>query len=91
MELDERQKLEEEIRKKQEEIEEVKNVVDEKDEETKRLQEEMAEAKRQLEVNCDFCLGIFFKRKFREINLEFFYIGNYCNYESKGRGSHGCY
>ena len=55
MELDERQKLEEEIRKKQEEIEEVKNVVDEKDEETKRLQEEMAEAKRQLEVlNCDF-------------------------------------
>jgi len=49
MELDERQKLEEEIRKKQEEIEEVKNVVDEKDEETKRLQEEMAEAKRQLE------------------------------------------
>ena len=82
MELDERQKLEEEIRKKQEvhkefviffkekfvkslyhilkEIEEVKNVVDEKDEETKRLQEEMAEAKRQLEVNCDFCLGIFF-------------------------------
>ena len=44
------------------EIEEVKNVVDEKDEETKRLQEEMAEAKRQLEVNCDFCVGFFFQK-----------------------------
>ena len=46
--------------------------MDEKDEETKRLQEEMAEAKRQLEVNCGFCVEIFFKRKFREINLETF-------------------
>ena len=50
MELNERQKLEEEIRAKQEEIEKVKTVVDSKDDETKKLQEEMMEAKRQLEV-----------------------------------------
>ena len=50
MELEERQKLEEEIRAKQEEIERVKTTVDEKDEETKKLQEEMADARRQLEV-----------------------------------------
>ena len=53
MELNERQKLAEEIRAKQEEIERVKLDVDEKDEEARRMQEEMAEAKRQLEV----CLG----------------------------------
>ena len=50
MELNERQKLAEEIRAKQEEIERVKLDVDEKDEEARRMQEEMAEAKRQLEV-----------------------------------------
>ena len=50
MELNERQKLGEEIRAKQEEIEKVKNTVDAKDEETKKLQEEMEQAKRQLEV-----------------------------------------
>ena len=50
MELEERQKLEEEIRMKQDEIEQVRNVVEEKDEETRRLQEEMSDAKRQLEV-----------------------------------------
>ena len=50
MELEERQKLEEEIRMKQNEIEQVRNVVEEKDEETRRLQEEMSDAKRQLEV-----------------------------------------
>ena len=51
MELNERQKLEEEIRAKQEEIERVKMDVDEKDEEARKMQEEMAEAKRQLEVS----------------------------------------
>ena len=51
MELNERQKLAEEIRAKQEEIERVKLDVDEKDEEARRMQEEMAEAKRQLEVS----------------------------------------
>ena len=50
MELEERQKLEEEIRMKQDEIEQVRNVVEEKDEETRRLQDEMSDAKRQLEV-----------------------------------------
>ena len=51
MELNERQKLAEEIRAKQEEIERVKMDVDEKDEEARKMQEEMAEAKRQLEVS----------------------------------------
>ena len=51
MELNESQKLAEEIRAKQEEIERVKLDVDEKDEEARRMQEEMAEAKRQLEVS----------------------------------------
>ena len=51
MELNERQKLAEEIRAKQEELERVKLDVDEKDEEARRMQEEMAEAKRQLEVS----------------------------------------
>ena len=51
MELNERQKLAEEIRAKQEEIERVKLDVDEKDEEARRMQEEMAEAKRQLAVS----------------------------------------
>ena len=51
MELNERQKLAEEIRAKQEEIERVKLDVDEKDEEARRMIEEMAEAKRQLEVS----------------------------------------
>merc|ERR1711953_1098473 len=51
MELNERQKLAEEIRAKQEEIERVKLDVDEKDEEARRMQEEMAEAKRQLEMS----------------------------------------
>ena len=65
MELEERQKLEEEIRAKQEEIERVKTTVDEKDEETKKLQEEMADARRQLEVklksqNFSFLLFVFF-------------------------------
>lgn len=50
MEMSERQKLENEIRAKQEEIEMVKQAVDAKDEETRKLQEEMAEAKRQLEA-----------------------------------------
>ena len=60
MELEERQKLEEEIRMKQNEIEQVRNVVEEKDEETRRLQEEMSDAKRQLEVQL---------RKSRHANL----------------------
>ena len=65
MELEERQKLEEEIRAKQEEIERVKTTVDEKDEETKKLQEEMADARRQLEVklksqNFSFLLFLLF-------------------------------
>jgi Skp family chaperone for outer membrane proteins len=51
MELGEKQKLEDEIRNKQLEIEEVRNSVEIREEEARRLQEEMAEAKRQLEVS----------------------------------------
>ena len=53
MDIEERERLENEIRMKQDEIASIKNTVDEKDEETRRLQDEMAEARRQLEVrNC---------------------------------------
>ena len=53
MDIEERERLENEIRMKQDEIASIKNSVDEKDEETRRLQDEMAEARRQLEVrNC---------------------------------------
>ena len=50
MDIEERERLENEIRMKQDEIASIKNSVDEKDEETRRLQEEMSEARRQLEV-----------------------------------------